>query len=277
ACVASAAFLVVAQLAGWLPVTVHETSTPTESVIAVVLAVAVTVLSLTLLMRQAEEVATEDLVNMFVHDMRSPLTVVMARLDMLRSDVASDSEAAEHADAAMTEAIHLNRMANNLLDVSRLEGTRLVLRRTPSNVSDLARNVAHALAPLDPSRHIEVRAGEPVTCECDAELLRRITENLVSNALKHTEPGGHVVVDVSSAHACVRIAVEDDGPGIPETERTQIFERYSAKGLRARNGQHSVGLGLAFCKLATAAHGGRIWVEAVTPHGSRFVVELPAA
>jgi two-component system, sensor histidine kinase and response regulator len=115
----------------------------------------------------------------------------------------------------------------------------------------------------------------PVVCECDSELLRRIIENLISNAIKHTAPGSHITVEVSGASKCVRIAVQDEGPGVPPDAREQIFERYSAKGLLARGGQHSVGLGLAFCKLATEAHGGRVWVEDAQPHGSRFVVELP--
>lgn len=275
ACVASAALLGVAELAGWLIVPAPQLSTATESFVAAALAVAVTLLCLSLFFRQAEDVATEDLVNMFVHDMRSPLTVVMGRLSMLRSDAERDSRATEHADAAMAEAIRLNRMANNLLDVSRFSGTRLSLERTPSDVSRIAIDVARALGALDPSRHMEVRAPAPVVCECDPEVLRRIIENLISNAFKHTARGGHIVVEVASAPGCVRIVVEDDGPGIPRNERKHIFERYSAKSMRARSGQHSVGLGLAFCKLATAAHGGRVWVEDAIPHGSRFVVELP--
>ncbi|HEY4216718.1 MAG TPA: HAMP domain-containing sensor histidine kinase [Gemmatimonadaceae bacterium] len=275
ACVVSAMLLAGAEVAGWLVVPAPQVSTPTEPLIAAILAVAVTGLCLTLLFRQAEDVATEDLVNMFVHDMRSPLTVVMARLSMLQSEVPHGSELAEHADAAIAEAMRLNRMANNLLDVSRFAGTSLALHRTPSDASKLARNVAHALGALDPSRHIEVRAPVPVMCQCDPEILRRIIENLISNAIKHTARGGHIVVEVSHGSACVRISVEDDGPGVPQNARELIFERYSAKGMLAHNGHHSVGLGLAFCKLATAAHGGRIWVEDAQPRGSRFVVELP--
>jgi signal transduction histidine kinase len=275
ACVVSATLLAVAEFAGWLVVPVNRASTPSEPLIAAVLAVVVTVLCLSLLFREAEDGATEELVNMFVHDMRSPLTVVIGRLSLLRADVARGSKTAEHADAAMGEAVRLNRMANNLLDISRFAGTNLSLDRRPADVSILAADVAAALAALDPSRHIEVRAPVPVVCECDSELLRRIIENLISNAIKHTAPGSHITVEVSGASKCVRIAVQDEGPGVPPDAREQIFERYSAKGLLARGGQHSVGLGLAFCKLATEAHGGRVWVEDAQPHGSRFVVELP--
>jgi signal transduction histidine kinase len=281
ACIVSASVLAAAELAGVLVLPALRTSTPVEPFIAVVLAVAVTGLCLTLLFRQAEAVATEDLVRMFVHDMRSPLTVVMAHLALLRSAVVGDSEAAEDADAAMSEAVRLNQMANNLLDVSRLASTSLPLQRTPSDLTKLASTVAHALGALDRSRRIEVDTPERVECNCDADLLRRVIENLLSNALKHTASGGHILVAVSpvvsNAAACVRIVVEDDGPGVPMRDRDRIFERYSATGMRARSGHHSVGLGLAFCKLAVEAHGGRIWVEDAHPHGSRFVVEIPAS
>jgi signal transduction histidine kinase len=200
----------------------------------------------------------------------------MANLAMLREDLAEQTEFAEHADAAMAETVRVNRMANNLLDISRLEASRLPLQRTPTDVVQLARNVTRALGALDPTRQIEVRARVPVVCDCDADLVRRILENLVSNAIKHTATGGHILVEVSSDKACVRIAVQDDGPGVPKQSRGQIFERYSATRMNTGTGAHSVGLGLAFCKLAAAAHGGKIWVEDVSPRGSRFVVELPA-
>jgi signal transduction histidine kinase len=275
ACVASATLLAGAERAGWID-PFRSAGSWSEAYIAVVLALGVTLLCLTLLMRQAEDQGRDDLVNMFVHDMRSPLTVVMANLSMLREDLADQPEFVEHADAAMAETIRVNRMANNLLDISRLEASRLPLQRTPTDVAQVARNVTRALGALDPTRQITLHARMPVVCECDAELIRRIIENLVSNAIKHTASGGHILVEVSSRPACVHIAVEDDGPGVPEHARDRIFERYSAAGMHTRTGAHSVGLGLAFCKLATAAHGGNIRVEDVAPRGSRFIVELPA-
>jgi signal transduction histidine kinase len=275
ACLSSATFLVGAEIAGWI-IPSRVWVSPAEAYIAVVLALAVTLLCLTLLLRQAGDLARDDIVNMFVHDMRSPLMVIMANLTMLRDDVAEHPEFAGHADAALAETIRVNTMANNLLDISRLEAARLPLQRTSTDVVEVARNVTRVLAALDPTRQIGVRARMPVVCECDTELVRRIIENLVSNAIKHTASGGHVFVEVSSHPACVHIAVQDDGPGIPKQSRDRIFERYSATGINTLAGTHSVGLGLAFCRLAAAAHGGKIWVEDVEPRGSRFVVELPS-
>jgi K+-sensing histidine kinase KdpD len=275
ACIASATFLVGAEIAGWI-IPSSGAEPPAEAYIAVLLALGVTLLCLTLLLRHAEDLARDDLVNMFVHDMRSPLTVIMANLAMLRDDLADQPQFGEHTDAAMAETIRVNRMANNLLDISRLEASRLPLQRAPVDVTEIARNVTRALGALDPNRQIGVRARMPVVCECDAELVRRIIENLVSNAIKHTTAGANILVEVSSSTACVRVAVQDDGPGIPRDSRDQIFRRYSATRMSTKTGAHSVGLGLAFCKLAVAAHGGKIWIEDAIPRGCRFVVELPS-
>jgi len=274
ACLGSAMLLTIAELRGWLTPPAAAGSTAV-AFIAVLLALSVTMAALNLLLRQAEQFATDDLVNMFVHDMRSPLTVIMARLSMLKDEMDEKSESAEHVDSAMADTMLLNRMANNLLDISRLEHARLPLQRTPTHIAPLARQVVHALGTLDPTRHIAVRARVPVVCQCDPELIRRIIENLVSNAIKHTPLGGNVVVEIASTPSCARLSVQDEGPGVPRESRAQIFEHYSATGMRSQSGHHSVGLGLAFCKLAVEAHGGKIWVEDATPRGSRFVVELP--
>ena len=275
ACVVSATLLAGVGLAGWLPPPPPGGSMAVAFV-AITLGLAVTLLSLTLLLRERELLTTEDLVTMFVHDIRSPLTVVMARLNMLREDVADGTESAEHADAAMADAMRISRMANNLLDIGRLEAARLPLERRPMDIGELARSVVRSLRAVDPTRRLDVIARVPVVCDCDAELLRRVIENLVSNALKHTPPEGHVLVRVASGDGCVRLSVQDEESGIPKDSRERIFERYSASGMRAQSGHHSVGLGLAFCKLAVGAHGGRIWVENAVPHGSTFIVELPS-
>src|SRR5262249_44766180 len=112
-------------------------------------------------------------------------------------------------------------------------------------------------------------------CQCDAELTRRIIENLVSNAVKHTPVEGRVSVVVSGTGERVSIAVRDEGPGVPPDKRNRIFEPFGAEGLRSATGYESSGLGLTFCRRAAEAQGGTIRVEDGTPHGGVFVVELP--
>lgn len=274
ACWLGASLLLVAELIGWL-VPPAGAEPPIGPYLGVILGLAVTLICLRMQSPWVPDPRRDDLMHMFVHDMRSSLTAVMAHLSLLREEVPDQSESAEYADAAMTATLQVNRMANNLLDIGRLQDSALPLTRTPTDVAQVVRTVVKTMDALRSTRQIEVRARTPVVCRCDAELIRRIVENLVSNAIKHTEERGHITVDVAYEKADVRIAVEDDGHGISEDARARIFERYSAASMLARSGAHSAGLGLAFCTLAAKAHGGRIWVENVAPHGSRFVVTLP--
>ena len=103
----------------------------------------------------------------------------------------------------------------------------------------------------------------------------RVIENLVSNAMKHTDIEGRVRVVVSGSGGKASIAVTDEGPGVPPSKRIRIFQPYNAEALRSKAGYVSSGLGLAFCRLAVEAQGGAIRVEDGTPRGSVFVVELP--
>lgn len=242
-----------------------------------VLALVGTLVALTLLLRQARRSATDDLIQMFVHDMRSPLTVIATTLTLIRDEAPPESEIAEHVDTARANAIRLNELANNFLDVHRMEAGSMPVRRAPTDLAALARDVVAGLHVLSPTRSIEVRARGPGTCDCDRQIIRRVIENLLSNAIKHTPEDAAILIDVSSAAGRVQLAVRDEGPGIPPDARARLFERYSASGVASERGAHSAGLGLAFCALAVKAHGGSIRVESGEPRGTVFVVELPIA
>jgi signal transduction histidine kinase len=243
--------------------------------LVIILGLAGTLVALTLLLKQAKRSATDDLIQMFVHDMRSPLTVIAGSLALLRDDVPPGSEMAEHVDGARASAIRLNELANNFLDVHRMEAGSMPVRRAPTDVAELARDVVASLQVLSPTRQIEVRAPRPAVCDCDRQIVRRVIENLLGNAIKHTPVDSAIWIDISANDERVQVAVRDEGPGIPADVRARLFERYSAAAIASDRGAHSAGLGLAFCALAVKAHGGSIRVESGEPHGSVFIVELP--
>ena len=149
------------------------------------------------------------------------------------------------------------------------------VQRSVTDLSALAHSVVTAVRILQPTRDIAVETRGDSACVCDAELTRRIIENLVSNALKHTNIDGRVRVVISGSQDRAYIAVHDEGPGVRPINRARVFEPYSAETLRSATGYESSGLGLAFCKLAAEAQGGAVRIEDATPRGSVFVVELP--
>jgi len=212
-------------------------------------------------------------VQMLVHDMRSPMQVVLMHLDLLRKDVRGES--ARDLEGAIGGAMTLNRMTSSLLDVGRLEAGEMPVRRSLTDLSALTRSVVGGIRVLQPTREISVTASGDPACDCDPELTRRVIENLVSNAMKHTPIEGRVRVAISGSRDRVSLAVSDEGPGLPPGRRSEIFEPYSARGLRSISGDESSGLGLTFCKVAVEAQGGSIRVDAARPHGTVFIVELP--
>jgi signal transduction histidine kinase len=224
-------------------------------------------------LREVEQLR-DDLVGMIVHDMRSPLTVLITQLQLLRMDVAGDL--AQSVDDAIRGARQLNGLATALLDVRRMEEGKMPLQKKRVDLAVLATDVREAMAKLEPDRVIELSAAEPASASCDEGLLRRVLENLISNGIKHTPAGAPLRIAVAPVNGRVRVAVHDQGPGVPPEARQRIFEKFGAVAVRQDHSYHSVGLGLAFCKLAVEAHGGTIRVEDGTPRGSVFVVELPA-
>ena len=273
-CLLGAIGLTVGTSNGWLSVP-SGAGAPVGAFVFVVLSIGLTLVVQQLLnLRNRREALRIDATRMLVHDMRSPLQVILAHLDLLRQDV--PKEAMEDVMGAINGAKTLSRMTSNLLDIGRLEAGRMPVHKTVTDLSALARAVVTSIRVLQPTRDIAVEAAGDVTCTCDPELIRRALENLIGNALKHTPVEGRIRVSVGNAGTMASLSVRDEGPGINAHQRANIFNAYSAEGLLSASGQESSGLGLAFCKLAVEAHGGTIRVEDCSPRGIAFVVELPA-
>jgi signal transduction histidine kinase len=216
----------------------------------------------------------DDLVGMIVHDMRSPLTVLITQLQLLRMDLSDGL--AESVDDALRGARQLNGLATALLDVRRMEEGKMPLQKERVDLARLATEVRDAMAQIEPDRAIELSSTEAAFATCDQGLVRRVLENLISNGIKHTPAGAPLRIAVAAANGHVRVAVHDQGSGVPAAARERIFEKFGSVAVRQDRSYHSVGLGLAFCKLAVEAHGGTIRVEEGSPRGSVFVFELPA-
>jgi two-component system sensor histidine kinase/response regulator len=222
----------------------------------------------------------DDLVKMIVHDLRGLLLVVLANLDFVRDKLVGEPRS--DIEEAIKAATEVKRLANTLLDVNRLEEGGMPIALAPCDLGKLIRESAQALRVLDSSRSIDVEAVKtieafgPLRARCDAELMRRVMDNLIGNAIKHTPEGGTVQVTAERVNARVRVAVRDDGPGIPEDVMTRIFDKFGWIKPGVPKSYHSAGLGLAFCKLVIEAHGGTIEASNAVPRGALFTVEIPA-
>jgi signal transduction histidine kinase len=270
--IAGAIVLTVGESMHWLAVKPNA-GPPLAGFVFVLLAIGLALLVQTMINAVRAPRLGAEAVQMLVHDMRSPLHVVLAHLDLLRRETRVDGM--EHVEGAIGGATAINRMATNLLDVSRLESGRLLVHKVEVDLVTLAHEVVESFRVLQPGRGIVVLGRSEALCNCDLELMRRVLENLVSNAIKHGPQYGSVLVVLSKSAGIVRLTVQDEGPGIPPERREAIFEPFNAKALRTR-GYESSGLGLTFCRLAVHAQGGTIRVHDAHPCGTAFVVELPA-
>jgi len=217
----------------------------------------------------------EDLTNMVIHDLKGPLSEIVANIDMMLNQPLPDF-LAELLDAAMVGADNLMRMITNLLDISRMEEDRLVLNIAPVDSGRMIEEIGtrfRSLANLNNvSIGVEVTEDLPLLM-ADQRLIERVFINLVSNALDYTPESGRITIGAEFADGSFRFEVRDTGAGIAPELHEKIFEKFS-QGQQgpARTGS---GLGLTFCRMAAEAHGGRIWVESEPGRGSSFIFILP--
>jgi K+-sensing histidine kinase KdpD len=221
-------------------------------------------------LRRSDELKTS-LLRSVSHDLRTPLTSIIAAGAALDSPSASAEERHELSEAVVEQGQRLSRLVENLLDVSRLQTGHAEPRREPVDLLGL----------LEAARHSLGARGEPVRLELDAELpalsadptqLERAFANLLENAVVHGE-GQQVLVRSRVVGPRVVVRVVDRGPGIAENERERIFEPFYRGGGSASGGS---GLGLAIARGFVEANGGEIAVESLPGQGSSFVVSFAA-
>ncbi len=221
--------------------------------------------------RQKEEMAA-----LLVHDLRSPADGIMLSCQArLRNQAlsANDRRAWSNVHAS---ADAISRMALDLLDVTRSEDGAFASSPRDTDVAALLAGVHEQMMVGADGREQRLELSldfDRLAMRLDPELVRRVLQNLVDNALRHNASDGTVRVIGRATDDALELRVIDEGPGIPEGERARVFEKYAQlDGGARRSGR---GLGLAFCRLAIDAHGGTIAIEANDPHGAVFVVRLP--
>ena len=225
----------------------------------------------------------DSLTGMIVHDLKAPITAITGGIgvviDHIEKDVTCPAAIKKLAANAHSSAKRLVGLIQDILDVSRMEDTKLPLNKKPSDLAEIARRCVQTLEPLAAQSEVRLTyVGEtgPFLSDVDAGLIERVVANIVSNSIKFTPVKGTVRVSTRSLAKMrqVEIAVEDSGIGIPKEHLEKIFDKFfqSTGHEVSRKGQ---GLGLAFCRMAVEAHEGKIWAESSPGKGSRFVVRLP--
>ena len=230
-------------------------------------------------LRELEKVR-DDLMKMIVHDLKTPLTSIIATLEMLADgDLgpvdASQQGALRDAENKAQELLHL---IEDLLEVARIEETSISLDLEPlapsALVADIMNDWSLRLQQERAATSIQVAADVP-TFLADRALLKRVFGNLIQNSLVHSSTAIELRVLARTDPRGVLFTVADNGPGIPPQYHEVIFHKFERVKTPNVPRVRSSGLGLAFCRLVVEAHGGRIWVQSTEGAGSAFHILLP--
>lgn len=225
------------------------------------------------------ETQRDDMAHMLVHDLRTPLTSMMAGLDhslfRLKAAGGTVPEVEEILDIVKRTGHKLNGMLTTLLDVGLLESGTLSLSVSQCRVADVIHSALQGIQGLTKGHRITVTCREDEAITCDQAILERIITNLLLNSLQHTPEQGEIVLTVSSEQNWARITVADTGSGILPEFHEKIFQKFGRVAVPDSERGSSAGLGLTFCKLAVEAHGGSIHVNSTPGEGACFSIRFP--
>jgi NtrC-family two-component system sensor histidine kinase KinB len=228
--------------------------------------------------RKALDQLRTDLTSMLFHDLRSPLGNIISSLEVMKTSVQEDDEDLDAIiSVAQRSSRRLSRLIDSLLDINLLESGTAVLRKSPSSIAQLLEEAIEEVQPTADAKdqHLKVDGdgrGLP-NLDIDEDMIRRVMINLIENAVKYTPSDGSIIISVQALDGEICFVVRDTGPGIDSKDQKRIFEKFARVERKGRS--KGLGLGLAFCRLAVEAHGGRIWVESGQEQGSVFSFTLP--
>lgn len=232
--------------------------------------------------RKSLERTKEFLTHAIVHDLNTPLSVIMAGAELAADCPGKLPGCANRESLAMVfeMANEMKRMLSDILDISRMEEGKMRQEAARLRPEALVRAAAAEMAPMAEvnSRKVELDIGKGLPAvRADRRTIKRVLENLISNAMRYTPSGTAVSVSAARAGRDVRFSVSDRGQGIKPEHLERIFEKYFQSESIGQPNRQGKGLGLTFCRMAVEAHGGRIWAENLEGKGCRFSFTLPAA
>ncbi|HNW45599.1 MAG TPA: ATP-binding protein, partial [Elusimicrobiales bacterium] len=223
--------------------------------------------------REVQQVK-EEFFHSVAHDLRAPLLTMQGYIKLLDREFPPGGKQAGYVSSVREASDRLFKMLENILDISRMEAGHLKPDLQKINAAEFLSAAAESFRALFSEKGVELAvdtagAGK-LEFSADSGLLRRVIENLLSNAWKFTPQGGKVTVSAGAENGRPVFTVADSGPGLPAGQLEAVFEKY--KQLKAGSGENGFGLGLAIARRIVQLHGGRIWAEAGPGGVFKFMV-----
>ncbi|WP_229519020.1 sensor histidine kinase [Massilia rhizosphaerae] len=234
--------------------------------------------------RKEVERMKDEFVATVSHELRTPLTAISASLALLADGMAGElpPDAQGLVDVANASSGRLVRLVGDVLDIQKMDAGGMAFERAVQPLLPLAQDAVAAMQAFAARAGVELSCvaapgAEGMRVDVDRDRLAQVLTNLLSNAIKFSGPGARVRTQVEARGDAVRLAVADEGAGIPEAFRERVFQRFAqADGADSRR-QGGTGLGLSICKTIVEELGGNIWFDSAEGIGTTFYVELPLA
>ena len=207
------------------------------------------------------------------HELRSPLTVLRGRIEQLAARAGDREQVTAEATELMREVRRMERLTDDMLTLAKAERGALVQRR-PVPLDDFVEDLRRDLPLLGP-RHYRVESSAHGELEADPDRLAQVLRNLVTNAVRHTSPDGHIEISIGSENGAAVFSVSDDGTGIEPGQLDRVFDRFHRTDEGRSRTEGGSGLGLAIARAIVEAHGGAIGATSAPGQGATFTFRIP--
>ncbi len=230
---------------------------------------------------QRESRRKDEFLAMLSHELRNPLAAIVNAVEVLRLSAPKDPKLQQIHDIAARQSMHMKRLLDDLLDVSRVTTNRIELARREVPLQEVVKQALDGLTSMIRQRghHLEMTLpDERLAVDGDPDRLLQVVSNLVTNAVKYTEPGGHLAVSLSRDDGQAVLRVRDDGIGIPAELLPHVFDLFVQAERAANRSEGGLGIGLSLVKRLVEMHGGTVAAKSEGPgRGSELEVRLPLA
>jgi len=222
----------------------------------------------------------DELISVVSHELRTPLSIIKEGVNLTLDEVGGKISPKQKQFLTVSKQ-NIDRLANlinDLLDISKIEAKKVVLRKSLVDLGHFIRNIVSPFEAIAVDKKVSIKykiSDKEMSCFMDPDKITQVVSNLVSNALKFTKPNGSITVAVQGNPNNFQISVCDTGVGISKQNTRKLFNKFIQVGRTSGPGEKGTGLGLAICKGLVELHGGRIWVESTLGKGSKFHFIIP--
>jgi signal transduction histidine kinase len=230
--------------------------------------------------RRRMEALKDEFISIVNHELRTPLTSIHGALGIINTRLGAElpEEARRLLDIAYRNSRRLTRLVDNVLDLQKIESGTVTFEIETQPLRPLLEQAVEANQPYATQLGVTLvleEAPPAVRVAVDGDRVIQVLTNLLSNAAKFSPPGERVAVSAVSSAGCWRVAVTDHGPGIPESFRGRVFQRFAQADSSTTRPRGGTGLGLSICKAIVERMGGRIGFETSSGRGTTFYFDLP--